>query len=172
TGDLARHGRQVVAGSTNGVVSALRPTRQGPGVRWQRRLPGGVYKAPAFTADGDRVLVGSTDHRLYALDAGDGRTAWTTTLSAPVMSDLARGRIGAADVIFVAAGHTLYCLDQHRGARRWQTELGGPFVGLAAFDGRRVFAGSGDGHVYGLDAGDGSVLWRTSVTGATDAYHR
>lgn len=59
-----------------------------------------------------------------------------------------------------SASHSLTAMDTETGAIRWRFYADGPirFAPVAAEG--RVFVGSDDGHLYGLDAADGKVLWQ------------
>ena len=81
-GALAAYGGLVVAATTTGHVEAFRPGPAGRQVRWRAEL-GPVYRGPAFSTDGSRVVVPSADHRLYALDAATGRVRWRFQASEP-----------------------------------------------------------------------------------------
>lgn len=150
-------------------------------VRWRVRTEGLVIGSPAV-ANGV-VYVGSTDGRLYALDAATGRQRWTFQTEARVPSSPA-----VADGLVYVASYdgAIYALDASTGRARWRfatrgerryaaTHLHGfaptaermpdPFdvyLSSPAVSNGVVYVGSGDGRVYALDARTGRVRW--SVT--------
>jgi outer membrane protein assembly factor BamB len=170
-GALAHRDGLVVAASTSGHVEAFRPRPTARTVVWRARL-GPVYRGPAFTSDGATVVVASADHRLCALDARSGRVRWRFTADDPVLSSPLVAPIGGTEYVLVAAGRTLHAVDAGTGRARWSADLRGFFAGRVACDGTRVYAGSGDGHAYALDATTGAQLWSVSMTTRSDVYGR
>ena len=167
--DLALHDDMVVASTTDGLVEAFVPSKKGIGRRWRRELAG-VFGGPAFTPAGSRLIVGSTDHRLYALRGSNGKTGWRRDLGAPVTGQIAVLRFGGRDRIVTAAGNQLYCLELN-GDTVWRASLNGAFTGLAATDGDRVYAGSGDGNAYAFEAAGGEPAWAANCALGGDDYH-
>lgn len=96
--------------------------------------------------------------------------AWGDPKSGPVEGILELRRVHFDDVFQVAvsqgavyfgssADHKIYALDANTGRVRWTKITGGP-VRLAPWvTAGRVYAGSDDGHVYCLNAADGTVVW-------------
>lgn len=169
--DLAQHDGLVVAATTGGVVEAFEARPAGARTRWRRNV-GGVYKGPVFTPAGETVLVGSTDHHLYALRTTSGRTSWRRDLGAPVQCGIAVVTVGGDHRVLVAAGSTLFCLGLD-GAVVWRSDLGGTFTGLACTDGQRVYAGSEDGNTYAFEAATGARVWASLTAEHSDtAYDR
>ncbi|GAB2582540.1 outer membrane protein assembly factor BamB family protein [Kribbella endophytica] len=157
-----------VAATAAGQVQAFTTRGRSITRRWQRAL-GAVHRAPALM---DRtVLVPSADHRLYALDAANGTTAWSTNLHAPVLSTPLVTKVDGQHRILVSAGGRLHCLDS-RGRVLWSGELHGLFAGRVACDGNRVFAGGGDGKARAFDARTGAELWAVSITNKTTPYQQ
>lgn len=127
----------VIFGSDDGNVYAVDATsgRQ----RWMHRTGGPVPSAPAI-ADG-RVYVLSYDGRLHALEARSGTLLWKFA--------------SAGERRFEARGlHGLQPRTQTI-ADPFDVFLSSPVVAQG-----RVFFGSGDGHVYALDATTGELKWK------------
>lgn len=167
-GALASYDDLVVVATTAGVVMALRPTTSVARIAWRRQV-GPVYKGARFTPDGTQVLVPSTDHRLYALEASTGRIQRHTDVGAPIASDLDLAEIDGQTCVLFAGGATLFCVDL-AGEIRWSADLHGVAAGRATCDGERVFMASGDGRAYAFDAQDGTELWSVQLTDQSTVY--
>jgi len=154
---------------------------------------GGRIVSSAVWHDG-AVLFGSDDGNVYAVDAASGRQRWMVHTGGPVASTpaVADGRVFA-----VSYDGRLYALDARSGEVLWKfaTEgerrfeakglhglqprnqtypdlydvyLSSPLV----VEGKVVF-GSGDGHVYAVDAASGRLAWKFAtgdVVHASPAY--
>ena len=134
---------------------------------------GGIVNAPPLVS-GDRVFVGSLDHRFYAIDRADGRVLWAYA---------ARGAIGQVPaacsdslVYFTASDSTLYALRRTDGRRAWAHSIGTAFADAfpPLVAGPRVFIGANDqtlrapdgaagGFVYALEAVSGRPRWRAEL---------
>jgi outer membrane protein assembly factor BamB len=97
--------------------------------------------------------------------------ATPTTLNGPVVV------LAAGNVIF--GDYARYAFDQATGGRRWvfnPQAQGIPGHAPGAYehssDGSTVYAGSGSGHVYAVNAVDGTLVWMSplSVDGQTSVY--
>jgi len=174
-----------------GVTSEAAP-RAFHRVKWTFPTGGRVVSS-AVWSDG-AVLFGSDDGNVYAVDAASGRQRWMARTGGPVASSpaVADGRAFA-----VSYDGRLYAFDVHSGEVLWKfaTEgerrfeakglhglqprnqtypdlydvyLSSPLV----VDGKVVF-GSGDGHVYAVDAASGRLAWKFAtgdVVHASPAY--
>jgi len=130
------HDGAVIFGSDDGNVYAVDAAsgRQ----RWMLRTGGPVASTPAVAAN--RVYVLSDDGRLYALDAASGELLWK----------------------FATQGERRF---EARGLHGWQPRtqtFADPFdvyrSSPVVADGA-VYFGSGDGHVYAVDAASGELRW-------------
>ncbi len=86
------------------------------GVVWKRTLAGTLGQ-PAIARD--RVLVGSTDDYLYALDPGGGRFEWRY----PAGGDVVGATADREHVFFVALDNVLRALSRGSGNQRWKALL-------------------------------------------------
>ena len=124
----------------------------GPVVVWKENYRGGFEAEPVVTED--RIYLSETRRgaRLLALDRISHRTLWTADagdlMSPPVLTDerlytvSSIGEVKAFDRV---------------GVQQWSTELGTRVqAGPAFLDGTLVIAAS-DGHLYAVDAGNGTV---------------
>ena len=143
----------------------------------------------------DGVLYfGSDDGNVYAVNAADGRQLWKRATGGPVPATPAI----AGDTLYVGSyDGKFYALDARTGALRWRFATGGerrfeakglhgmqprnqtipdPFdvyLSSPVVVGDSVYFGSGDGNVYGLDAGTGALRWKFhtgDVVHASPAY--
>jgi outer membrane protein assembly factor BamB len=119
---------------------------------WKRRTGGPVPSTPAVA--GDIVYVGSYDGKFYALDAKTGETRWKFSTGGERRFE-AKGLHGQQP-----KNQTI--------ADAFDVFLSSPVVG-----GGSVYFGSGDGHVYSLDAASGALNWKFrtgDVVHASPAY--
>lgn len=129
---------------------------------------------------GDAVYVGSTDGALYAVNRADGTQRWKFQTHGPVNSSPAFHD----GVVYVGSldGH-FYAVEAASGTERWKFATKGErrftapgihgaiprtermpdpfdvFLSSPAIAGNTVYVGSGDQHVYALDAATGALRW-------------
>lgn len=136
-------------------------------VAW-RFETGGAVRSSATIYDGT-LYVGSSDHHLYALDAASGGEIWRFNAGAAVSSSPA---VDQERVVFVDRAGDIHALARDSGSPLWKVATGAErdlpwgnegwdyFTASPTLIGDRVLIGSGDGHLYALDASRGSELWR------------
>lgn len=161
-----------------GVAASPAP-RQLPREKW--RFPTGSRIASSPVWFNGMVLFGSDDGHVYAVDASTGRQRWKRRTDGPVASTpaVAGGRVYA-----VSYDGRLYALDAASGEIVWKFATEGErrfearglhgmrpksqtFADMfdvylsspAVVDGA-VYFGSGDGHVYCVDAANGELRWK------------
>jgi outer membrane protein assembly factor BamB len=73
--------------------------------------------------------------------------------------------IAAGDAVYFGSSSQdkIYALDAKRGAIRWTFLAEGPIRFAPVFAEGRLYAGSDDGYVYCLSAGEGSLVWKCHV---------
>ncbi len=166
--DLAHSG--VYAGAAIATV---------PAVKWEFRTGGKIIASPAIA--GGVAYVGSTDGKLYAIDAGTGAQKWAFATGARIASSPA---ISNGVVFFESYDGKLYAVDAVSGALKWSFATGGErryaakhlhgslpvdetmpdpfdtFLSSPAVADGDVYFGSGDGNVYALDAASGGLKWK------------
>ena len=148
-------------------------------VKWKLKTNGKVISSAAVVAGA--VYFGSTDGKLYAVDASSGVSRWTFAAGGPVNSS---PLVADESVYFGSVDGNFYALDTRTGKLVWKFQTGGerrftapgihgilpktemmpdPFdVFLSSptlIDGKVIF-GSGDYSVYALDARTGAVQWK------------
>jgi len=147
-------------------------------VAWKFRTEGRVISSPAVS--GDVVFVGSTDQRLYAIDRATGAQRWRFATEGAIASSPA---VADGLVIVSSADGNVYAVDAVTGAERWRFRTRGErrftapgihgavprtermpdpfdvFLSSPTVVGGTVYIGSGDRHVYALDAATGAKRW-------------
>ena len=149
-GDAARTGRMEA-----GIAPSYR-------LAWARYFVGerlGRAMEP-IVADG-RLLVGTHQGNLYALDAASGKPVWRY----PAAGAFLHSPVCASGVVLAgdAAGY-LHAVDAKSGTARWAIfpSPGGFAASPTAADGA-VFIGSRSGEFLAVELADGSVRWRVKM---------
>jgi eukaryotic-like serine/threonine-protein kinase len=157
----------------------------GPGVapftkiRWQFHTKGQVLSSPAIS---DGVLyIGSSDHFLYALDAGTGALKWRFETAGRITSSPA---VSEGIVFFGSFDSNFYAVDAGTGKLKWKFKTAGerrfaathlhgaepaaetmpdPFdfyLSSPVVSNGAVYFGSGDTNIYALDVASGTLKWK------------
>lgn len=153
--------------------------QQPKGVKWSFHAEGQLIASPAVTADA--VYVASTAGKLYAVERATGKKQWEADVKARVTSSPA---VANGLVYFAAFDGNFYAVDAAKGEVKWKfaTEGERRFAGKhlhgmepasenmadpwdcwlssPAVANEVVYFGSGDGHVYALDAAAGTLKWK------------
>lgn len=145
---------------------------------WKFKTGGRVISSPLVV--GDVVFVGSTDGSLYAVNKLDGTQRWKFETRGPVSSSPAFHNgvvyvasldgnvyaVGAADGkvrwTFATKGERRFTAPGIHGAIPRTERMPDPFdvfLSSPMIANGVVFIGSGDQHVYALDAGTGALRW-------------
>ena len=135
-----------------GEIAAL--SAQTGRIRWRRTID--QSESSPLVADGT-VYFGSTNGRVYGLDAATGKERWSYDTGAPVKASpaLAHGRLFVGNY-----AESFYALDSRTGKLLWQNGGHGNFYAGASVAGGRVYAGSISGSVYAFSTRSGEELWR------------
>ena len=166
-GNLAHTGEV----ATNGPTSLQ--------VKWKFATNGFVISSPAVV--GRTVYVGSADGRLYAIDRDSGTKRWAFQTHLRISSSPA---VSDGLVYVLSYDDTLYAVDAATGQAKWRfgtqgehrytaTYLHGGlpkhearpdpydlYLSSPAVSNGIVYFGSGDSHVYALDARTGALKWK------------
>ena len=142
--------------SHNGVGSG---NSTGSTLLWRFQTGNQVWSSPAVV--GDVVYVGSSDGRLYALNASSGTDLWYYTTGSEVRSSPAV----AGGIVYVGSmDYHLYALNASTGALVWTYTTGNAVDSSPLIANAVVYFGSLDHKIYALNAANGSVVW-TFTTG-------
>lgn len=147
-------------------------------VAWKFKTGGRVISSPAVA--GGLIVVGSADGSLYGINRSDGTQRWKFDTKGPVMSSPA---IADGLVYVSSVDGNIYAVDSATGAQRWAFATKGErrftapgihgaipstermpdpfdvFLSSPNVSGGTVYIGSGDQHVYALDARTGTLKW-------------
>ncbi|MFN7958592.1 MAG: PQQ-binding-like beta-propeller repeat protein [Holophagaceae bacterium] len=169
-----------------GVYASAAPTLAAPA--WTYRTGAKVLSSPVVSEG--IVYVGSADHHLYALDAKTGALKWRFKAGGAIASSPA---LAAGRVIFSSLDGLIHGLDAATGRPAWSFRTEGErrftapgihgaqprtelmpdpfdvFLSSPAVAGGLVFVGSGDQHVYALDAASGALRWKRKTGGVVHA---
>ncbi|OCX50958.1 hypothetical protein BEL04_19760 [Mucilaginibacter sp. PPCGB 2223] len=152
-----------------------------PSLAWKFKTDSAVMASPV--AEGTTVYIGSLDGNLYALNLVTGKMSWKFKTGGQIRSTAC---IYKNSLMFVSGDGLFYCLDKRSGKTLWTFKTRGErqyeLFSFADYyqsspivaDGW-VYFGSGDGNVYALNAGNGSLRWQFktgSVVHATPAIDK
>jgi outer membrane protein assembly factor BamB len=108
------------------------------------------------------VFAGSTDGRVYALRASDGRRLWAFPTGGPVQSAIA----AAGGAVYAGSDDgSVYALRASDGRRLWAFPTGDPVQSVITVAGDAVYASSENETLYALSASDGTRLWSVFTCG-------
>jgi len=148
-------------------------------VAWKFKTGGRVLSSPAVS--GDLVFVGSADGHLYAIDRATGAQRWRFATQGAVNSSPA---VHDGVVYVSSLDGKVYAVDAASGNPRWSFATGGErrytapgihgaiprtermpdpfdvFLSSPAVANGTIYIGSGDQHVYALDAATGAMKWK------------
>lgn len=149
-----------------------RPVERLGGLRWRFSTRGPVRSTPAVS--GEVVYVGSGDGHLYAVGRSCGEERWRFDAGSSVASSPA---VGGGLVFFGGRDGTFFALDAETGEERWRLGTGEEVSWDWGHESADIFTsspvlwdgwvlfGSGDGHLYAVEAATGRVRWRTFLHG-------
>jgi outer membrane protein assembly factor BamB len=132
---------------------------------WAYKTGGVVHSSPALA--GDKVVVGSWDGGVYALDAASGEQRWRfqtrTEQKISLMTGIQASPSVDGDTVYIGArdGY-FYALDAATGRQKWNYDAKGTWVvATAAVDDKRVYLATSDtGLLLALDKQSGKELYR------------
>jgi outer membrane protein assembly factor BamB len=164
-----------------GVYGTPGPRQLG-GAKWTFKTGGPIVSSPAVT--GGVVYITSLDGYLYAVDQETGREKWKFKSRMPIASSPA---VAGETLYFVSSTGALAAIDLTTGKPKWvfaaeferkfeaKNLHGYPsaaqtipdawdlFTSSPAVVNGSVYFGSGDGNVYAVDAGSGTLQWKFST---------
>ncbi|MDO8687900.1 MAG: PQQ-binding-like beta-propeller repeat protein [Dehalococcoidales bacterium] len=147
----------VYVGGYNGIVSAFAFDRDEP--RWvyprQGSISGNIVGG-LIVAQG-KVYFGSTEGKVYALDAPEGYKQWEFDTTGKIWSTPAVNN----NTLFIGSfDKKLYAIDATTGKETWHFATEGAIVSTPVIYNNTVYIGSFDRYLYALDATDGSLKWK------------
>jgi hypothetical protein len=126
---------------------------------WTRKL-GAVFSSPALAAG--RVLCGSDDGSLHALEAATGAVVWSAKLGAKVRATPA---VGGETAIVGAFDGRVAAVRVADGTEAWSRALGHAVYSSACLAGGIAVLGCHEGHLHGLDQATGEPRFETATRG-------
>lgn len=157
---LVHDGRVLVGLVDKKETGALVALEAGTGkLLWRREL-GAVFSSP--TLAGGRVLVGSDDGALHALDLDRGAVAWSHRLGGRVRATAAAAGEVAVVGDFEGRVAAVRIAD---GSRLWLRELGQPVYSSACLAAGLAVLGCHDGNLHGLAIATGEPAFRVATRG-------
>ncbi len=127
---------------------------------WETPLSGAWVKTPPLLGHG-RVVVGTVDGSVLALDAASGERSWRAETAG-----VQRAPALLADAVVVPGDDgRLRAFDARGGSERWSVRLADSPVNAVTVAGERAYASTTDGAVHAVE--DGRVAWQRSVVDRT-----
>lgn len=160
-------------------IAQTNPPKSIDHIRWEFKTGSRIVASPVVSAG--IVYIGSDDHALHAIDADSGHELWRFATEANVGSTVA---VDHNSVFFLSLDGNAYCLDAKTGKLNWKFKTEGESrlnaAGLYGLLPTRevipdpwdfylssptvaegtVYFGSGDHHIYALDASSGHLRWK------------
>lgn len=136
-------------------------------VLWKFKTDDQVKSSPVIV--GDRVFIGSSDGKMYAIELANGSQVWA--YEAPDAIEATPCVIDGS-VFFGCSDGLLYALDAGTGSFKWKYETEGEILGAANWtrspDGEKIWilVGSYDNILHCVDSATGEAVW----TYETDNY--
>jgi outer membrane protein assembly factor BamB len=135
---------------------AFQPTGSAPSKRlWSFDGDGALLTKPV-AADGV-VVVGSSDRRVYGLDAKTGKTLWTATTGYGFTADpVVRDGV----VVIGDQGGNIDGFDVTSGKQLWNFGASGAIDDAAVTEGKTAYVVSEDHNLYALNIANGQTVWQ------------
>ncbi len=135
--------------------------RQPPVIRWRFDTGAPVVASPMVRRQ--RVYVGSTNGRLFALDRGSGQPLWTFRAGSPIRVPVA---LGGHNLLLSTQDRRLRCLDARTGRVLWTHQSQYAMNHAPVVYGNVVLLSTNDGALTALDTRTGLYRWQF-VTSST-----
>lgn len=131
--------------------------------RFPEKAQSGIsfYAPPALTEDG-QLIQGGYDHKLYSLNVSSRQPNWTYTAATDVF--IAQPLVLGSTIYAPNSDKSLYALD-NTGALAWKTQATHALWSKPVSDGKLIYAGSMDHHVYAFTPENGSQVWKSDDLG-------
>ena len=117
---------------------------------------GGAINSSPVVASGV-VYFGSTDNKLYAVDALTGNKIWDFKTDGWIECSPA---IHNETIFFGSNDGTLYALDLKTGNKKWEFKTQYAIKSTPAIAGGKVIFGATDYKVYALNENNGKIIWQ------------
>jgi len=161
TSSPAATGGTVFVGANDGEVLAVQADN-GSTV-WTANVGGPVYADLAV--ENETVYVSTADGKLVALNASTGDEVWRFDAN----TDVGHSSPLVANGTVYFSADELYALDAEAGTERWSAAEVSSDGSSPAHDNGTVYAGSGGGIVYALNASNGATEWTVDTNSSVKA---
>jgi outer membrane protein assembly factor BamB len=158
-------GNMAYVGGYNGVVYAFAIGSKDEDPKWVYPREDSKSKRVGSIIGGlaigqGKVFFGSSNKKVYALDAVDGSLVWAEPFltgdkiwSTPAIDS-------DNDTVFIGSfDKKLYALNASDGTKKWEFETGGAIVSTPVLYDDTVYIGSFDRNLYALNSDNGSLKW-------------
>jgi outer membrane protein assembly factor BamB len=137
------------------------------GLTAESRATGEAYERGRAEIDPPRarVFVGSSDHGLYAIRAGDGSSIWRFETLAAVQSEPLYD--SALDVVYFGSNDgALYAVHAFDGRLVWRFDSGGEVARKAVLYGETLYFANAADNLFAIDRRTGRQIWHVHRTPA------
>ncbi|MBI3858133.1 MAG: PQQ-like beta-propeller repeat protein [Planctomycetes bacterium] len=107
-----------------------------------------------------RVFVGTIDGNAYGIDANDGSTLWTGSISGGTWASAA---VSGSVVVFGTLTGKVVGLNVSSGSQAWSYDSGKTITGAPCVAGSALLVADHGGYVTALNPASGAPLWRTRL---------
>ena len=122
---------------------------------WQAKVGAAQGYAFAPALNDKRIFATGHDGQLHQLDAATGASSWQSNTGSKLSAGVAAG--DDIEVVGTLKGQLLAF--DGSGKALWKTQLSSEVLGVPQVASGMVIARTADGHIYALDAKDGSRKW-------------
>ena len=166
----------VVVGDDTGVVRGF--DSETGNVRWEYETDGEISGGPSIipgipggVKGISRVLVGSQDASLSALNLADGSLLWKHSIADQIRCSPTVAHTAAGDRVFLAGcDGKLHVIDATSGAEQAAVPIDGPTGTTPAAAGDRVFFGTEGGTFFAIDFLKAEIAWRAQAATQGQSY--
>ncbi|HMW05415.1 MAG TPA: PQQ-like beta-propeller repeat protein [Leptospiraceae bacterium] len=129
-------------------------------IKWRRALGAAIYAKPLILDD--KVVFGSKDGALYALNKTTGATVWKYNTAGEILTSAAGTK---EQIVFSSTDGNIYSISQKYGKKKWLHLANHKMNTNPVVFHDKVFFGDADGMFYCLNADNGSLLWKVHLNG-------
>lgn len=154
----------VSAGRKTGMLSRIATTSIQPtgGIKplWTFQCEDEIRGAPIYYEN--TILIGSYDHNLYSLLAGDGKMNWKYATEAGVVT---RPAVFDGNIYIGSEDQRLHVISNRTGKIVWSYYTEGRVRSSPRIAEGHVFIGSDDNRLHAVNLSSGRAVWRFEATG-------
>ncbi|MBR8535341.1 PQQ-binding-like beta-propeller repeat protein [Carboxylicivirga sediminis] len=139
---------------------------------WQFKAESGIYSSPEV--NGDCIYFGDNGSNFYALSKQTGKSIWTARVKGAIKS---KPCVYNGLVIINDASGSIQAFDRMSGSEVWSFAMDGEkavdmwdyYLSSPVIHKGIVYIGSGDQHIYTLNAENGELVWKYRTGGVVHA---